>query len=268
MKLYLIKCSPVLDKRIQAISDHSQPTISTGAQSLHPILQLPDNGAILSTLLTFIFPMPTVLPPTLEETMELLSVAQKYEMASVLSHIRGCIALKDPPLISPENAFHAYSLAQKYGLRHEAVQAARLTLTFTLTIENLAGKFDVMPGAYLYGLWKYHESVKENIKSNIQEFIRSCTENTFVDLKFTCLSRRGIPRWLDDYLSSMITSPSSFNIIEFHKNLALHIIGKSSSWFVPGVKACASCSNIPKENIHTLWTALTDFVNGNIAKVR
>jgi len=75
-------------------------------------VQLPDNGVILSTLLTFIFPVATVLLPTLEEIMQLLSVAQKYEMASVLSHIRNCAASKDPPFICPENAFHAYTLSE------------------------------------------------------------------------------------------------------------------------------------------------------------
>jgi hypothetical protein len=211
--------------------------------------------------------MPTVLPSTLEETMELLSMAQNYEMASVLSHIRGCIALKDPPLISPENVFHAYSLAQKYGLRHEAIQAARFTLTFVLNIEKLEGNFDAMPGAYLYELWKYHESVKGNLKSNIKEFIGSCANHTLVDLRCPSLSRQGIPGWLDDYLSSIVAAPSSFNLVEFQKNLARHIIGQSSSWFPPLMKPCASCLNIPNEDIHTLWTALTDFVNGNITKV-
>jgi hypothetical protein len=269
LKLFIIKNSPVLSQRIQAISNPPQPIcIPAGTRIPLPVVRLSDNGAILSTLLTFILPGRTDLPSTLEETMELLSVAQKYEMASVLSHIRGCIALKAPPLISSENAFHAYSLAQKYGLRHEATQAARFTLTFALKIEKLEGKFDAMPGAYLYELWKYHESVKGNLKSNIKEFIGSYANLTLVGLACPSLSRQGIPRWLDDYLSYIVTAPSSFNLVEFQKNLARHITGQSSSWFPPSMKPCAACLTIPNKDINTLWTALTDFVNGNIAKVR
>ena len=227
-------------------------------------MQLSDNSAILSTLLTFIFPVPPVLPSTLEETMELLSVAQKYEMVSVLAHIRGCVALRDPPLICPENAFHAYSLAQKYGLRHETAQAARITLAFTLTIEKLKSKLDVMPGAFLYELWKYHRSVRDNLSANIKEFIRSAARSTLSDLKCVSLSPEGIPRWLDHYISSIATAPSSFDLIEFQSTMAHHI--NASFWFNPATHRCTSCACIPSQTIRTFWAALTNFVNGNIAK--
>jgi hypothetical protein len=263
--LFVIKNSPVLDKQIPVSSEPPQPAFSADNQSLLPVVQLPDNGVILSSLLTFIFPVPMVLPPTLEETMQLLSVAQKYEMASVLSHIRNCIASKDPPLICPENAHHVYILAQKHGLRQEVAKAARLTLTFTLTIENLGDKHDVMPGAYLYELWNYHKNVKRNLKSHVEEFIGSCrADNTLLGQKCVSLSPRGIPRWLDNYLTSIATAPSSFNPIEFRKTLAHHTDG---SLFWSSRKPCVSCSNIPNESINTLCTALTNFVNGNMAKV-
>jgi hypothetical protein len=65
---------------------------------------------------------------TVEQTMELLSVAQEYEMGVVLTHIRNHIALQTPSFIREETAFLVYSLAQKYGLRTEALQAAKSTL--------------------------------------------------------------------------------------------------------------------------------------------
>ncbi|KAH9018380.1 hypothetical protein EDB85DRAFT_2294551 [Lactarius pseudohatsudake] len=74
-------------------------------------------------------------------TMELLSAAQKYEMSTVLVHIRLCLAQQDSPFIHKESAFRAYSLAQNDGLRQEAVYAAQLTLKFVLT----AGKLDIIP---------------------------------------------------------------------------------------------------------------------------
>jgi hypothetical protein len=86
--------------------------------------------------------------------MELLSIAQKYDMNPALARIRGAVALQEPPFICPENAFQVYSLAQRYGLCQEFVQAARMALTFP-TIEDLEDKYDTISGAHLHILWKY-----------------------------------------------------------------------------------------------------------------
>ena len=88
--------------------------------------------------------------------MELLAVAQKYQMDSVLSHIRSIIgARKDPPFIRPETAFQIYFLAQQHELHEEAVQAARVTLRLPMVIEDLGDKLDFpgMTGAYLHELF-------------------------------------------------------------------------------------------------------------------
>ncbi|KAF8258569.1 hypothetical protein EI94DRAFT_1533354, partial [Lactarius quietus] len=130
---------------------------SCNPRDVSPIVHLNENCTILSSLLTFIFPVSPALPPTTEQIMELLSVAQKYEMESVLTHIRDHMARQDPPFIYPENALYVYSLAQKYRLRDEALQAARMTLNNTMTIEVLDDKLDAMPGSFLHELWKYHQ---------------------------------------------------------------------------------------------------------------
>jgi hypothetical protein len=93
-----------------------------------PVVQLPEGHTILSSLLTFVFPVPSVLPPTIEQFLELLSVAQKYEMATTLARIRDCASRRDPSFISAETALRVYSLAWNYGLREETILAARATL--------------------------------------------------------------------------------------------------------------------------------------------
>ena len=263
LKLYITKCSPVLNKQIQVISDPSHSTSSSDVNTpLLPVVQLSDNGSILSSLLTFIFPVPPILPPTFEEIMELLSVAQKYEMESVLVHIRGFIALQDPPFIHPENAFHIYSLAQKYGLRQEAAKAARITLTFTLTIEDLEDKLDVLPGAYLYELWKYHQNVQQNLLSTIDDFILSAARGTLTRLR-CARTESGIPRWLNGYIHSMTRALSFFDPVEFQTALTRHFkedgINKRFG--------CDFCASISAQTIRRFWTALTSFVNENIAEV-
>lgn len=258
LKLYIVKCSPILSERIQAISisGPSRPAVLSDVGTPLPVVQLPDCGAILSCLLTFIFPMSPILPCALEEILELLSVAQKYGMASVLEHIRCCIESKDPPLICPENAFHAFPLAQKFGLREEAAKAAKISLAFTLTIENLQGRSDVPQGVYLHELWKYHQNVRTNLLSSNDDFRRSAAGGTLTGL--TCVSRThlGSPKWLDDYIVSITQTPSCFDPLEFQKTLACHVRNNG----------CSSCTQIPLQTMRMFWTALTNFVNENVAK--
>jgi hypothetical protein len=89
-KSCIVKGSSVLDKLIQKALH-----FSTDAQgdTLLPVVQLPESGGILHILLTFIFPgnSTPLLPSSTKTMMELLSVAQKYQMVSTLDHIRGSI---------------------------------------------------------------------------------------------------------------------------------------------------------------------------------
>ncbi|KAI0289280.1 hypothetical protein BC826DRAFT_631019 [Russula brevipes] len=171
LKLYIVHSSPKLGEKV-LISPNSQPSSSaeahlgrdTSVDGL-PVVSLPVHGAILHSLLTYVFPVSPVLPQTVEQTMELLSVAQEYEMGLVLTQIRNHIALRTPSFIREETAFLVYSLAQKYHLRTEALQAAKSTLSFsTFTIPNLhfRGQLDMMPGASLHELWNITREFGQN----------------------------------------------------------------------------------------------------------
>jgi BTB/POZ domain len=250
LKLYLIRSSPVLKRLIQEAA--ILPDVGTPL----PVVKMSDSGAILSSLLTFIFPVSIALPTTVEETIGLLSAAQKYRMNSILNHIRGTISLQDPPFIHRENAFHVYSLARKHVLFQEAAQAARITLKYILTIEKLEDKLDVVPGAHLYELWEYHRGVQANISSDILEFRSSGAHGTLAGLN--CVAFTGIlPKWLDDYICSIAYTPSFFDPAEFQTTLASHII----------VTYCQCCSRIPSQTIHAFWSALTDVVQQSMKRV-
>ena len=73
-------------------------------EPLPPVVQLAGSRAVISSLLTFVFPIIPVLPPTIEQILELLSVADKYEMTTALIRIRDSASRRDPPLICRENA--------------------------------------------------------------------------------------------------------------------------------------------------------------------
>ena len=256
LKLYIIKSSSVLAKLLQDASDSAGDANSQ--TPLHEV-QLSESSTTLTNLLSFVFPIIPVLPSTLEERMELLSVAQKYEMSSVLSHIRGSLSRQDPPFINPENAFLAYSLAQEYRLREEAAEAARLTLKVTLAIETLEEKLANMPGAYLYELWKYHQRVQAELRSDLPPSGARSALKGFKCSQYA--STTGDPYWIELYIWSIIEKTSRFDPIEFQMALARHTAGTGGS------TQCGSCINIPVKAMRSFWTALSAAVNSCMEEV-
>ena len=263
-KLNVVIYSPVLRKLIESVSNsHGVPT---GKEHL-PVVDIPESKEILYSLLTYIFPVTPTLPPTAEKIMELLAVAQKYEMNSVMSHIRGAVALQDPPFLRLETAFHIYFLAQQYGLHREAVQAARVTLRFPMTIEDLGDKlyFAGTTGAYLYELWKYHEQVRSKLKSALLEFRNSGLPDVVKTLM--CASpyyNYGTtpPQWLYDYMHSIAGTPHLFDLTEFEDVRSRHV----QSRLVISYGAC-SCSTMSSQVKRTFWEALTAVVHRTLEKV-
>ena len=248
------------------------PYIANGEESGPlPVVELPENGAMLHSLLTLIFPVIPILPSTPEKIMELLAVAQKYQMDSVLNHIRSIVgARKDPPFILPETAFHIYFLAQQQGLHQEAVQAARVTLCLPMVIEDLGDRleFSDMTGAYLYELWKYHQRVRTELRSGIPKFRNSGLPEGVKGLFCSVFNRvssglSSFPEWLDNYIASIAEAPHLFDLIEFEDVWAHHIDEMTAY----GSEPC-TCAKISGQLRRDFWDALTTFVHGAIERVR
>ena len=250
--IYITNSSSNLGEIIQRAL--APPRVANAEASL-PVVQLPESGDILHSLLTFILPVSPRILLTPEKFMELLSVAQKYQMENVLTHIRGSIALQNAFPSNLDTALCVYDLAQKYGLRLEALQTARvIILKQSMTIEDLDSKLDTMPGTSLYELWMYHENVRATLASDLTEFRRG----TITGLDCAQLSSSKIPRWLDYYIESIGNAPHLFNLVEFDSSKARHIKANMSS---------CSCTSIPTQTIHTFWEALTSVVQGSFEKV-
>ena len=250
LKLHVTKVSAVFRELIQSASTShaANPT------SPLPLVQLSDSGVILSTLFTFILPMLPVLPSTPEYTMILLATSQKYQMESILSRIRATIRSQDTPFIRRETAFKVYSLARMHGVRQEALQAARTTLTFPFIIEKLGDELEAIHGIYLHELWKYCQSVRVHLKSDLVAFRATgmpvltcppCGPDTI----------HGARVWLDDYVSSIAESPALFDLTEFYACFSHHII-----------QSRCSCS-IPSHAVRAFWTDLTHVVSSCMTKV-
>ncbi|KAN0137903.1 hypothetical protein V8E53_004387 [Lactarius tabidus] len=264
LKLYIELSSPVLRKLIQSVSNTSGAPNDGKEQESLPVVKLPERKATLYSLLTFIFPATPALPPTAESIMELLAVAQKYQMDSVLSHIRGAVAQKDPPFIRPETAFHIYCLAQHHELYKEVVQAARVTFRLPMVIEDLGDRLDSagMTGAYLHELRKHHERVRTDLRSALLQFRSFGLPN---DVKSLLCRNPGaynydglFPHWINDYINSIAEAPHLFNPTDFNSAWARHFQSSST---------ICSCASMPNGVIDNFWEALTAVVHTTIEKV-
>ena len=251
LKLHVTTASPVLCELIQSASTSHAPSPTSPL----PSVQLPDSGAILSSLLTFILPVLPVLPSTHEQTMILLATAQKYQMDSILSRIRAMIGSQDLPFIRRETAFQVYSLARMHGLRQEALQAARATLTFPFTFEDLEDELEVIHGIYLHELWKYYQSVRAHLKSDLKSFRATGMGVLTCPPCGPVFFFEGTPPWLDAYIESIAESPALFDLTEFHMCFSRHII----------LSRC-SCS-IPNKAVRAFWTDLMNVVHSCMTKV-
>ena len=258
-KIYITNSSPILSKLIQRVLDSpSDPNAKV------PLLavQLPESCRILHCLLTFILPVTPFLPSTPEEIMELLSVAQKYQMGTALTHIRASIAQQNslPTRIRP--ALQIYALAQKHGLRPEALQTARtICLKQPMTIENLDNKLDIMPGSSFYELLKYHERVRAILASDLAEFALSRARGTITGLRCTELSSSQIPSWFDQYIESIGKNPFLFDPSELNIAMVRHTKTKANE------NNC-ECGLIPSQTIRDFWEALAPVVHCSFEKVR
>ena len=261
LKLYIELCSPVLRNLI--VSNTSDASNCEEKEPL-PVIKLPESKATLYNLLTFIFPVTPILPPSAEKIMELLAVAQKYQMDSVLSHIRGAIAQKDPPFIRPETAFHVYCLAQQHDLYREAVQAARVTFRLPMVIEDLGDRLDStgMTGAYLHELKKHHERVRTDLRSALLDFRSFRFPDNVKSLRCRgpgSYNYTGVfPQWINDYVNSIAEAPHLFDPIDFKSAWARHVQTSST--------VCL-CAGIPSVVIRSFWEALTVVVHSTIEKV-
>ena len=254
-KVFIIHSSPVLNEFVRKTLD---PLDDANAEASLPVVQLPESGKILRYLLTFILPSFPAIPPNHEETMELLFVAQKYEMEIVLVHIRAIVTQQNPPLTDLEPALHIYALAQKYGLRPEALRSARIVFKHSMTIEYLGDKLDIMPGASLYELWRYYERVRTILASDLTEFRESSALGMLTGF-CTEVSSFQIPSWVDQYIASMGNAPHLFDPLELNIAMTRHI--------KKGDFSGCKCGTISSQTIHEFWEALMSVVNGSFEKV-
>ena len=89
-----------------------------------------------------------------------------------------------------------------------------------MTIEDLRDEleFSGMTGAYLHKLWKYHERVRTDLKSDLLEFRSSGLPDDLKGLRCarTCYYGDGpsLPQWVDHYIESIGEAHHLVDLIE------------------------------------------------------
>ena len=121
-----------------------------------------------------------------------------------------------------------------------------------------------MPGVFLHELWKYHQRVRSNLTSDLEEFMDFHALIILEYLSCDPPANLRLPCWIHSYISDIGRArvPAFLDLTDFHMRLTEHVDDQSTN------SKCASCSGIPRNKIRALWVDLTAAVCGCIAKVR
>ena len=162
-KLFLIKASSVFERSLsetsssQSSNHDKEPKIRRDTYDGLPVLCLSEDCDTLHSLLTAIYPTDVDYPRTLEAMMKTYAAAKKYRMSSVLTLFR-TYRTGVAPVVTTENAFRAYLFAFDEGLREEALEAARLTLSLPQTFETYGKDLCNASGPALQALWRHRQA--------------------------------------------------------------------------------------------------------------
>ncbi|KAH9039988.1 hypothetical protein EDB84DRAFT_1476753 [Lactarius hengduanensis] len=213
-----------------------------------PVVRVSEDAEVLHSLLTRLYPIPSVIPDSYEKALALLAASQEYNMDTVSSAVRCEICLP-----TTKEAFRAYAIASSKNLIPEMETAARLTLDHPMTFEIIADALPLFKGSALQDLIRFRERCHRNLLSFFVDFVdgddnllrawNNCrkTKRPFSSLQ----SDKGVlAGWFRDLVNQHIKSlqetytcplPKSSSLHkEFTLALRAHISGTQ----------CSSCSNL------------------------
>ena len=172
-----------------------------------PVVRLSEDAETLNGLLTMLCPIPSALPDSYDEALQLLAAAQKYDMAGVQSSIRTEIASWEHLVLNGTEAFRAFAVASGAKLFPEMETSARQTLGFPMTLEYLSDELPLFEGWALRDLVRYRKRCRDRLVSTLDSFLDSSAKPSKVWVVCTADTLKSYPRrevfpkWLYDLLS-------------------------------------------------------------------
>ena len=129
-----------------------------------PVIRLPENADVLHSLVTMLYPIPSVIPNSYDKVLDLLAASQKYEMAAIQSSIRAEVRCKAYSTLTAGNgSFHAYAIASSKRLSPEIESTARLTLDSSMTFESIGDEVGLFDGWALRDLARYRKRCRDSV---------------------------------------------------------------------------------------------------------
>jgi hypothetical protein len=165
-RLVLTTASPFFDDLFSLPQPDEDETID-GAH----VICLPEDKEVLHSLITMLYPIPSVLPDSYNKVLDLLTASQKYDMAAVQSSIRAEVSRKSYPLLTGAAVFHTYAIASSKGLIPEMENAARLTLDYPMTFESIGDELRLFNGWALRDLASFRKRCRDSLVQCLESFL-------------------------------------------------------------------------------------------------
>jgi hypothetical protein len=146
--------SPVFE----AMFSLPQPASDSEEEENHPI-KLAENSRTIAALLTYIYRGPAVSattePESLDDMIDALVAAKKYDMPAVSQHLDRKFAeskvVQDDPIV-------AFCAAYTHELGEAARVAAKASLKHRMNLDSIADKLQHIDGPAFYQLYKFHRT--------------------------------------------------------------------------------------------------------------
>jgi hypothetical protein len=137
-----------------------------------PVVRLPEDAEVLHSLITMLYPIPSVIPSSYDKVLDLLAASQKYDMVSVQSSIRTEVSQRTFPTLIGTGVFRAYAIASRKRLTPEMEAAARLTLDHPMTFECIGEEISLFDGWALRDLARFRRRCRDRVVSCLETFLR------------------------------------------------------------------------------------------------
>ena len=136
-----------------------------------PVVHLSENAELVRALITTLYPIPSQIPVSYDETLALLAAAQKYDMFAVMSTIRAEVSHRKFTVPVGVRAFRAYAIASSHRLIPEMENAARHTLDYPMTLEYLGSELELFEGWALRDLARFRKLCRDSLVSCLESFL-------------------------------------------------------------------------------------------------
>ena len=134
-----------------------QPDANDSENVKRPVVDMTENSRTIGVLLASIYPAVSVdtEPISLDDLINALSAAKKYEMAAASQRLNEKFAVSELVQDSPVEAFCA---AYSHGLGEAARVAAKASLKHRMRLDDIGDKLQYTNGPGLHQLWKFHRA--------------------------------------------------------------------------------------------------------------